>query len=115
MNDEAKTSLFRLSDPGELVHRCIGSIIPWSYGLKICRAFNKTKLLVEDEHEARHTPAGTDSGPGYLLQPKRENTDGLNELNRGPRAKGGKNQKDFAPTVLAVKGQNLPTVADEEK
>ncbi|KAI5427265.1 hypothetical protein KIW84_032612 [Lathyrus oleraceus] len=99
----------------ELVHRCIGSIIPWSYGLKICRAFNKTKLLVEDEHEARHTPAGTDSGSGYLLQPKRENTDGLNELNRGPRAKGGKNQKDFAPTVLAVKGQNLPTVADEEK
>ncbi|KAI5384781.1 YTH domain-containing protein ECT4 isoform X1 [Lathyrus oleraceus] len=44
-----------------------------------------------------------------------ENTDGLNELNRGPRAKGGKNQKVFAPTVLAVKGQNLPTVADEEK
>ncbi|KAI5445113.1 hypothetical protein KIW84_013388 [Lathyrus oleraceus] len=41
--------------------------------------------------------------------------DGLNELNRGPRAKGGKNQKVFAPTVLAVKGQNLPTVADEEK
>jgi hypothetical protein len=39
----------------------------------------------------------------------------LNELNRGPRAKGGKNQKVFAPTVLAVKGQNLPTVADEEK
>jgi hypothetical protein len=25
-------------------------------------------MQVEDEHEARHTPAGTDSGPGYLLQ-----------------------------------------------
>ncbi|KAI5395938.1 hypothetical protein KIW84_062220 [Lathyrus oleraceus] len=100
----------------ELVHRCIGSIIPRSYGLKICRAFNKAKLLVEDDHEARHTPAGTDSGPEYLVQRKRENTDGLNELNRGPRAKGGKNQKFFfAPTVLAVKGQNLPTVVDEEK
>ena len=45
-----------------------------------------------------------------------ENTDGLNELNRGPRAKGGKNQKVFAPTVLAVKGQNLPVNSvDEEK
>ncbi|WJX47373.1 hypothetical protein P8452_34070 [Trifolium repens] len=45
-----------------------------------------------------------------------ENTDGLNELNRGPRAKGGKNQKVFAPTVLAVKGQNLPAdTVDEEK
>ncbi|PNY08947.1 cipk1 interacting protein ect2 [Trifolium pratense] len=45
-----------------------------------------------------------------------ENTDGLNELNRGPRAKGGKNQKVFAPTVLAVKGQNLPeNTVDEEK
>ncbi|CAI8618779.1 unnamed protein product [Vicia faba] len=44
-----------------------------------------------------------------------ENTDGLNELNRGPRAKGGKNQKVFVPTVLAVKGQNLPLSADEEK
>ncbi|XP_004504214.1 YTH domain-containing protein ECT4 isoform X2 [Cicer arietinum] len=45
-----------------------------------------------------------------------ENTDGLNELNRGPRAKGGKNQKVFAPTVLAVKGQSLPANGtDEEK
>ncbi|KAK4258265.1 hypothetical protein QN277_007734 [Acacia crassicarpa] len=38
-----------------------------------------------------------------------ENMDGLNELNRGPRAKGSKNQKGFAPTALAVKGQKLPT------
>ncbi|XP_020215313.1 YTH domain-containing protein ECT4 isoform X2 [Cajanus cajan] len=46
-----------------------------------------------------------------------ENVDGLNELNRGPRAKGGKNQKGFAPTILAVKGQNLPANlgTDEEK
>lgn len=46
-----------------------------------------------------------------------ENADGLNELNRGPRAKGGKNQKGFAPTILAVKGQNLPASlgTDEEK
>ncbi|KAF8398599.1 hypothetical protein HHK36_017530 [Tetracentron sinense] len=33
--------------------------------------------------------------------------DGLNELNRGPRAKGFKNQKAFAPITLAVKGQNI--------
>lgn len=45
-----------------------------------------------------------------------ENTDGLNELNRGPRAKGGKNQKVFVPTVLTVKGQNVPVnTVDEEK
>lgn len=46
-----------------------------------------------------------------------ENMDGLNELNRGPRAKGNKNQKGFAPTALAVKGQNIPVnlSTDEEK
>ncbi|XP_061363474.1 YTH domain-containing protein ECT4-like isoform X2 [Gastrolobium bilobum] len=46
-----------------------------------------------------------------------ENMDGLNELNRGPRAKGSKNQKGFAPTILAVKGQNLPAnlSTDEDK
>ncbi|KAJ4970073.1 hypothetical protein NE237_003172 [Protea cynaroides] len=38
-----------------------------------------------------------------------ENMDGLNELNRGPRAKCFKNQKGFAPITLAVKGQNLPS------
>ncbi|XP_019463716.1 PREDICTED: YTH domain-containing family protein 1-like [Lupinus angustifolius] len=37
-----------------------------------------------------------------------DNMDGLNELNRGPRAKGNKNLKGFTPTILAVKGQNLP-------
>ncbi|GMH11545.1 hypothetical protein Nepgr_013386 [Nepenthes gracilis] len=36
-----------------------------------------------------------------------ENMDGLNELNRGPRAKSSKNQKGFAPITLAVRGQNI--------
>lgn len=36
-----------------------------------------------------------------------ENMDGLNELNRGPRAKGFKNQKGFGPVTLAVRGENL--------
>ncbi|XP_019155591.1 PREDICTED: uncharacterized protein LOC109152390 [Ipomoea nil] len=46
-----------------------------------------------------------------------ENLDGLNELNRGPRAKGTKNQKGFAPVTLAVKGQQIPLTAtnDNEK
>ncbi|KAL6976962.1 hypothetical protein U1Q18_025750 [Sarracenia purpurea var. burkii] len=35
-----------------------------------------------------------------------ESIDGLNELNRGPRAKNSKNQKGFTPVALAVKGQN---------
>ncbi|KAF7807758.1 YTH domain-containing protein ECT4-like isoform X1 [Senna tora] len=43
-----------------------------------------------------------------------ENMDGLNELNRGPRAKGSKNQKGFAPTALAVKGQKLTTNLSNE-
>lgn len=38
-----------------------------------------------------------------------ENMDGLNELNRGPRAKSFKNQKGFVPITLAVKGQSLPS------
>jgi YTH domain-containing family protein len=37
-----------------------------------------------------------------------ENIDGLNELNRGPRAKGFKNQKISTPVTIAVKGQNIP-------
>ncbi|KAJ9139622.1 hypothetical protein P3X46_030340 [Hevea brasiliensis] len=41
----------------------------------------------------------------------------LNELNRGPRAKGFKNQKGFAPVTLVVKGQNVPPseTVNEEK
>ncbi|KAK4764418.1 hypothetical protein SAY87_013856 [Trapa incisa] len=42
--------------------------------------------------------------------------DGLNELSRGPRAKGPKNQKTFSSVMLAVKGQNLlPGGATEEE
>ncbi|CAM8982580.1 unnamed protein product [Rhodiola kirilowii] len=46
-----------------------------------------------------------------------ENADGLNELNRGPRAKGTKNVKDTVSVTLAVKGQAIPTskTADPEK
>ncbi|CAA0825804.1 evolutionarily conserved C-terminal region 2 [Striga hermonthica] len=46
-----------------------------------------------------------------------DSVDGLNELNRGPRAKGSsKNPKAFSPVALAVKGQNIPLtgVADNE-
>lgn len=35
-----------------------------------------------------------------------ENMDGLNELNRGPRAKGSKNQKGVVPPTVPVKGLN---------
>ncbi|XP_057509024.1 YTH domain-containing protein ECT2-like [Actinidia eriantha] len=46
-----------------------------------------------------------------------ENIDGLNELNRGPRAKSSKNQKGFTHAPLAVKGQNIPLdgTNDDEK
>ncbi|XP_021591816.1 YTH domain-containing protein ECT2 isoform X2 [Manihot esculenta] len=39
---------------------------------------------------------------------RNESIDGLNELNRGPRAKGFKNPKGFAPVTLVVKGQQVP-------
>lgn len=66
------------------------------------RAGGRTWLAVDGKFKPRGRSGGY---YGY----GNENMDGLNELNRGPRAKGGKNQKDFAPTALAVKGQNLPT------
>ncbi|XP_030547629.1 YTH domain-containing protein ECT4-like [Rhodamnia argentea] len=40
-----------------------------------------------------------------------DNMDGLNELNRGPRAKDSKNQKDFT-SILAVEGKNMPSNGD---
>ncbi|KAJ8574027.1 hypothetical protein K7X08_010538 [Anisodus acutangulus] len=43
-----------------------------------------------------------------------ENTDGLNELNRGPRGKGSKNQKGFTPVALAVKGQDIPLAVTKD-
>lgn len=65
------------------------------------RTSGRTWLAVDNKYKTRGRNGGYF---GY----GNENTDGLNELNRGPRAKGGKNQKGFTPTILAVKGQNLP-------
>lgn len=63
--------------------------------------------------DGKYKPRGRNGGYyGY----GNENMDGLNELNRGPRAKGSKNQKEFAaPPTLAVKGQNLPTTVTNDK
>ncbi|KAL5563428.1 hypothetical protein UlMin_033175 [Ulmus minor] len=69
------------------------------------RTSGRTWLAVDGKFK----PRGRNGGYyGY----GNENMDGLNELNRGPRAKGSKNQKDFTP---GVKGQNLPTNATAEK
>ena len=38
----------------------------------------------------------------------KENMDGLNELNKGPRVKGSNNKDGFGTATLAVKDQNLP-------
>ncbi|TKY45654.1 YTH domain-containing family protein 2 [Spatholobus suberectus] len=74
------------------------------------RTNGRAWLAVDSKYKTRGR------GGGYFGYGN-ENVDGLNELNRGPRAKGGKNQKGFAPTILAVKGQNLPANlgTDEEK
>ncbi|KAK0600426.1 hypothetical protein LWI29_014852 [Acer saccharum] len=39
----------------------------------------------------------------------KDSVDGLNELNKGPRAKGFKNQEGFDSITQAVKGQNFPS------
>lgn len=74
------------------------------------RTSGRTWLAVDNKYKPRGRNVGY---YGY----GNENMDGLNELNRGPRAKGSKNQKSFVPGALAVKGQNLPTnvTGDEEK
>ncbi|XP_024025678.1 uncharacterized protein LOC21388556 isoform X1 [Morus notabilis] len=72
------------------------------------RASGRAWLAVDGKYKSRGRNGGY---YGY----GNENMDGLNELNRGPRAKGSKNQKDFVPTTLAVKGQNLPTNAINDK
>lgn len=55
-------------------------------------------------------------GRGYFSYGN-ENMDGMNELNRGPRAKGSKNQKGSTPVALALKEQNVQSngTTDEEK
>ncbi|XP_075515920.1 YTH domain-containing protein ECT4-like [Primulina tabacum] len=64
--------------------------------------------------DGKYRPRGRGNGIyGY----GNESMDGLNELNRGPRAKISKSQRGFTPTVLAVKGQNitLTGAADYDK
>jgi hypothetical protein len=54
----------------------------------------------------KYKPRGRSSG---FFDYGNENIDGMNELNRGPRAKGSRDQKGFVTTApLAVKGQNIP-------
>ncbi|KAK7247261.1 hypothetical protein RIF29_42141 [Crotalaria pallida] len=74
------------------------------------RTNGRAWLAVDNKYKTRGRSGGY---YGY----GNDNMDGLNELNRGPRAKGNKNQKGFAPTILAVKGQNLPATLStgEEK
>ncbi|KAJ6307176.1 hypothetical protein OIU76_017045 [Salix suchowensis] len=60
----------------------------------------------------KYKPKGR--GNGYFGY-RNENIDGLNELNRGPRAKGYfKNQKGFVPPTVAVSGQSNDTNAEEK-
>ncbi|XP_031399392.1 YTH domain-containing protein ECT2 isoform X3 [Punica granatum] len=44
-----------------------------------------------------------------------DSADGLNELNRGPRAKNTKNQRGVTPVAVAVKGQTLPANGTTEE
>ncbi|GLT26968.1 hypothetical protein SLA2020_020020 [Shorea laevis] len=56
--------------------------------------------------DSKYKPRGR--GNGYFVSGN-DNMDGLNELNRGPRAKGPKNQRGASPDVSAVKGTNGTT------
>ncbi|XP_047317101.1 YTH domain-containing protein ECT4-like [Impatiens glandulifera] len=61
----------------------------------------------------RYKPRGRANGSFVPDSPY----DGLNELNRGPRAKGFKNSKDLEPATIAMKGQTnqLNTVVSNEE
>lgn len=63
--------------------------------------------------DSKYKPKGRGNGFfGY----GNENMDGLNELNRGPRAKGFKNQKGVSTGTLGVKGQTISSdVGGENK
>jgi len=61
--------------------------------------------------DSKYKPRGRNNG---LYGYGNENMDGLNELNRGPRAKSLKNQKGFTPVVLDVKGQNIPSAGTND-
>ncbi|PIN18623.1 putative high-glucose-regulated protein [Handroanthus impetiginosus] len=64
--------------------------------------------------DSKYKPRGRGNGfYGY----GNDSMDGLNELNRGPRAKSSRNPKGFTPLALAVKGQNIPLIGtvDNEK
>uniref|UniRef100_A0A2P2LNS7 YTH domain-containing family protein n=2 Tax=Rhizophora mucronata TaxID=61149 RepID=A0A2P2LNS7_RHIMU len=64
--------------------------------------------------DGKYKPRGR--GYGYFGL-RNENVDGLNELNRGPRAKSFKNQKGFEPVSTVVSEQNvqLSQTVGEEK
>ncbi|KAJ6434084.1 hypothetical protein OIU84_017733 [Salix udensis] len=59
-------------------------------------------VVVDNKYKSR--------GHGY----GNENRDGLNELNRGPRAKSFRNDKEFGAVAQTVVGQNLP-LSDNNK
>lgn len=66
--------------------------------------------------DGKYKPRGRGNG---FYNYGNESLDGLNELNRGPRAKISKNPKGFTPVALAVKGQQnitlTGTTENEEK
>ncbi|KAA1170318.1 YTH domain-containing protein, partial [Marinobacter salinexigens] len=61
--------------------------------------------------DSKYKPRGR--GNGYYGYGN-ENQDGFTELNRGPRAGRFKNQKTFGPVKIAVKGQNLSSIGNED-
>ncbi|XP_023741916.1 YTH domain-containing protein ECT4 [Lactuca sativa] len=65
-------------------------------------------------YDNKFKPRGRGNG---FFSYNNENVDGLNELNRGPRARSIKNQKGFTPITIAVKGEitTLPSTDAIEK
>ncbi|CAK7341409.1 unnamed protein product [Dovyalis caffra] len=60
-------------------------------------------VVVDNKYKSR--------GHGYGY----ENRDGLNELNRGPRAKSFRNHKEFGVVTQTVEGQNFPLSESNEE
>uniref|UniRef100_A0A7N0T8G3 YTH domain-containing family protein n=1 Tax=Kalanchoe fedtschenkoi TaxID=63787 RepID=A0A7N0T8G3_KALFE len=95
---------------GQYGNTCIPGMGYGSYSAYDSRGHGRGWLAADGKYRPRGRGYGFD---GY----SNGTADGLNELNRGPRAKGSVNVKGSTPVTLAIKGQALPAskTADDEK
>ncbi|KAF5725534.1 Evolutionarily conserved C-terminal region 2 isoform 2 [Tripterygium wilfordii] len=96
-------------------HGCMNRMYPNKFYGQYANSFRTGTAVGSGGYDSRTNGRGwlsvdgkyRSKGRGGYFGHGNENADGLNELNRGPRAKSSKNLKGFAPNTIAVKGQNV--------